>query len=52
MPVETHTTDGGSIVTTWVCRRCGWAYPKTDLVDDLCEDCYDDDEKDPLGDEE
>jgi len=44
MPRETHTTDGGAITSTWTCRRCGWAYPKDELVDDLCEECIDDDE--------
>jgi len=41
MPVEKHTTPLGAIVTTWVCRRCGFAYPKKDLVADLCESCLD-----------
>jgi hypothetical protein len=49
---ETHTTPLGATTSTWVCRRCGLAFPKEELVEDLCTDnnrygpvgCYDADE--------
>jgi hypothetical protein len=50
MPRETFTTGAGATTSTWTCKRCGFAYPKDDLVEDLCESCIDDDEWDDLED--
>lgn len=51
MPRETFTTPAGATTSTWTCKRCGRAFPMDDLVEDLCDDCYDSDEHDhtPAG---
>jgi hypothetical protein len=50
MPRETFTTPAGLTTSTWTCKRCGRAFPKDDLIDDLCPDDIDDDEYDDLED--
>lgn len=53
MAFETYTTPGGTRIRTPVCRRCGRAFPLTELVNGLCVDgnryggqgCWDEDEE-------
>ena len=60
VPVGVSVTSTTVSTSTWTCRRCGRAFSKEDLTDDLCTDgnkyggtgCYDDDETSGFGEED
>ena len=60
VPVGVTTTTTVVTSSTWTCRRCGRAFPKEELTNDLCTDgnryggvgCYDEDEEGEPGEED